>query len=122
MSPGVIVAFLLTGTAAHAQGHGPKPPKAPKPLVLAEQGSFYVGGAIQFRDPNSTTPGDARFVPGDIAVDQMYVEYQVPHEQKYRYPIIMMHGGGHTGRCTRRRPMDGRAGTPASRGAGFRLT
>jgi hypothetical protein len=44
-----------------------------QPLVLAEQGSFYVGGTVEFRDPNSTTPGDARFVPGDIAVDHMYV-------------------------------------------------
>ena len=120
---GLIVAFLLTGAAAHAQGHGSKEskeskekkekkekePKASKLLVLDEQGSFYVGGAIQFRDPNSTTPGDARFVPGDIAVDQMYVEYQVPHEQKYRYPVIMMHGGGHTGKVYETTP-DGREG------------
>src|SRR5439155_19347584 len=60
---GSTVAFLLTGAAAHAQGHGSrewkgpkekkekteKEPKASKLLVLDEQGSFYVGGAIQFR-------------------------------------------------------------------------
>ena len=79
------------------------------PLMLSEQGSFFVGGTIQFRDPNSTTENDPRFVPGDIAVDHMYVEYQIPVVRKYRYPIVMMHGGGHTGKTYETTP-DGREG------------
>jgi pimeloyl-ACP methyl ester carboxylesterase len=79
-------------------------------LVLKEQGTFYVGGTIDFRDPNSssTTP-DPRALPGNIAVNQMYVEYQVPAAQKYPYPIVFMHGGGHTGQHFRTTP-DGRQG------------
>jgi pimeloyl-ACP methyl ester carboxylesterase len=101
-----ILAFsaLLLG-AADLEGQAAKKP----PLVLAEQGSFYVGGTVEFRDPNSTTVNDARFGPGHIAVNQMYVEYQVPQDRKYRYPIIMMHGGGHTAKVFETTP-DGREG------------
>ena len=84
-------------------------PKKPEPLVLAEQGSFFVGGSIQFRDPNSSAAGDTRQVPGDIAVNQMFVEYQIPKEQAYRYPVVMLHGGGHTGKTYETTP-DGREG------------
>lgn len=80
------------------------------PLVLRRQGTFYVGGSIQFRDPNtsSTTP-DPRSLPGYIAVDQMYVEYQVPARRTFPFPIVFMHGGGHTGEYWRTTP-DGRQG------------
>lgn len=80
------------------------------PLVLKKQGTFYVAGSIEFRDPNtsSTTP-DPRSLPGFIAVDQMYVEYQIPARQTFPYPIVFMHGGGHTGEFWRTTP-DGREG------------
>jgi pimeloyl-ACP methyl ester carboxylesterase len=83
---------------------------ADDPLILKTQGTFYVGGSIEFRDPNtsSTTP-DPRSLPGNIAVHQMYVEYQVPELLKYNYPIVFMHGGGHTGQFFRTTP-DGREG------------
>src|SRR5262249_13783221 len=38
-----------------------------------------------------------------------YVEYQIPQEQKYQYPVIMMHGGGHSGKIWQTTP-DGREG------------
>jgi pimeloyl-ACP methyl ester carboxylesterase len=101
--------LLLAGTASQAQENDGKSGKRPKPFTLAEQGSFYVGGSIAFRDPNSTTVPDPRFGPGDIAVNQMYVQYQVPQDRKYRYPIIMMHGGGHTAKVYETTP-DGREG------------
>jgi pimeloyl-ACP methyl ester carboxylesterase len=80
------------------------------PLVLKEQGTFYVGGTVEFRNPNtsSTTP-DPRSLPGSIAVHQMYVEYQIPLLRRYKYPIVFMHGGGHTGEFFRTTP-DGRQG------------
>lgn len=80
------------------------------PLVLKKQGTFYVAGSIEFRNPNtsSTTP-DPRSLPGLIAVDQMYVEYQIPDRQTFPYPIVFMHGGGHTGEFWRTTP-DGREG------------
>jgi pimeloyl-ACP methyl ester carboxylesterase len=39
----------------------------------------------------------------------MYVEYQIPESRKYKYPIVFMHGGGHTGQFFRTTP-DGRDG------------
>ena len=99
--------LLLQGTVGSAQS---RPPKPHKPLHLAEQGTFYVGGSIQFRTPNSSTNiSDPRSLPGNIAVDQMYVEYQIPEDMKYKYPIVFMHGGGHTGEFFRTTP-DGREG------------
>jgi pimeloyl-ACP methyl ester carboxylesterase len=95
---------LLGGTAARAQ-----PATKPRPFTLLEQGSFYVGGSVEFRDPNSTTVNDQRFVPGNIAVNHMYVQYQIPAKRKYRYPIILVHGGGHTSKVYEMTP-DGREG------------
>jgi pimeloyl-ACP methyl ester carboxylesterase len=39
----------------------------------------------------------------------MYVEYQIPEVLKYKFPIVFMHGGGHTGEFFRTTP-DGREG------------
>jgi len=68
------------------------------PLMIAEQGFFFVGG---------------RYVPvannDHIMADQMYVHYQIPHERKHPYPIIMIHGGGQTANNFESTP-DGREG------------
>lgn len=102
--------LLVTANAAAAQTAEPTAgaAHAKAPLVLKAQGTFFVGGKIEHRSPNSSIP-DKKFVDGDIAVDQMYVEYQVPENLKYRYPIIMLHGGGHSGDVYRTTP-DGREG------------
>jgi pimeloyl-ACP methyl ester carboxylesterase len=85
-------------------------PKSTRNLVLKEQGTFYVGGTIEFRAPNtSSTAPDPGYSSGTIAVNQMYVEYQVPAVQKYLYPIVFVHGSGHTGQYFRTTP-DGREG------------
>ncbi|HEY1543302.1 MAG TPA: alpha/beta hydrolase [Xanthobacteraceae bacterium] len=55
------------------------------PLVIAKQGYFYVGGRIDHT------------VEGAPMVGQMYVEYQIPHERKHSFPIVMIHGGSQTG-------------------------
>jgi pimeloyl-ACP methyl ester carboxylesterase len=97
--------LLLASVPAYGQHQ-----KKHAPLHLAEQGTFYVGGKIEFRSPNSSTDiNSPRSLPGNIAVHQMYVEYQVPLKTKYRFPIVFMHGGGHTGEFFRTTP-DGREG------------
>src|SRR5262245_19332577 len=80
------LAGVLVGSPAAlaAPGGTPGPnPDAPGQnlLVLKQQGTFYVGGTIEYRSPNSsiTVTGDPRSLPGNIAVHQMYVEYQVPN-------------------------------------------
>ena len=58
---------------------------AAEPLVIAEQGYFFVGGKY-------ATTRD-----GQISVGQMFVQYQVPQHRRHAYPVVMWHGGGQTG-------------------------
>jgi hypothetical protein len=46
------------------------------PLVIAKQGSFFVGGRDIHSDTLSSLP--AREPTGTITVEQMYVRYQIP--------------------------------------------
>lgn len=56
-----------------------------RPLSIADQGCFFVGG--NYVD----TP------QGRISGGQMYVQYQIPAQQAHPYPVVMIHGGGQTG-------------------------
>lgn len=58
---------------------------ADHPLTLADQGCFFVGGQYAEDEEGRTMAG------------QMFVQYQVPQEQRFPYPIVMIHGGGQTG-------------------------
>ena len=61
-----------------------------KPLVLASQGSFFVGGETKNL---GTIAGRGGPVPaGDVTVNQMYVSYQVPPGGERRLPVVMVHG------------------------------
>jgi pimeloyl-ACP methyl ester carboxylesterase len=77
-----------------------------RPLVLKEQGSFYVGGEL-FTIPARAASGPVQ--PGIISINHAYVQYQIPDNKEYRYPILMVHGGGHTGKTYETTP-DGREG------------
>jgi pimeloyl-ACP methyl ester carboxylesterase len=68
-----------------------------QPLVIAKQGSFYVGGRY-------VTEQD-----GQIMTGQMYVRYQIPQNLKHKYPIVFIHGGGTAGALWEETP-DGREG------------
>jgi pimeloyl-ACP methyl ester carboxylesterase len=60
------IILLSAGAAAPADD------RSAAPLAVAKQGFFYVGGKA--------------------AVDQMFVEYQIPAKIKSPYPIVMVHG------------------------------
>src|SRR5262245_35300196 len=62
-----------------------------KPLVLAEQGSFFVGGESKPLAPaaNANAKG---FGAGDVTVNQMYVQYQSPVNALQHVPVVMVHG------------------------------
>ena len=55
-----------------------------KPLVLASQGSFFVGG-----ETRTLTGGPGA---GDITVNQMYVQFQIPLNASRHVPVVMVHG------------------------------
>src|SRR5262245_8917575 len=67
------------------------------PLVIHKQGYFFVGGKY-------FTCAEGQFMAG-----QMYVEYQIPMQLRYPFPIVMWHGGGQSGMCYKGTP-DGREG------------
>src|SRR5579864_6329991 len=64
-------------------------------LPLKEQGSFFVGGRTVFTDAltGSTTGFLGNGInTGNITVDQMYVQYQVPEAADSHVPVVMVHG------------------------------
>ena len=78
---------LVLAAAAFAQ-------RQPKPLVLAEQGSFFVGGETKALPPPPANAPQGRggFGTGDITVNQMYVQYQIPENGNRHAPVVMVHG------------------------------
>jgi pimeloyl-ACP methyl ester carboxylesterase len=105
-------AALLCASAAvaDAQERGSGRGSRRGSLVVAEQGSFSVGGHTvkgegvfdPTKSPAGTNEGQTFWV------DQMYVQYQKP-ENPRRYPLVLVHGGGGTGRVWESTP-DGREG------------
>ena len=83
-----------------------------KPLVIEDQGSFYVGGVPKVTNyaagpaagPNQT------LAPNQITIGQMYVQFQIPQDKMRNMPpVIMVHGSTHTGASLESTP-DGREG------------
>jgi hypothetical protein len=59
------------------------------PLTIKTQGSFFVGGESKhLEEPSAHAP--AR--DGDITVNQMYVQYQIPMMGDRHVPLVMVHG------------------------------
>jgi len=56
---------------------------AERPLVLADQGCFFVGG--RYAEAGS-----------EAMTGQMFVQYQIPARRTCDYPLVMIHGGGQT--------------------------
>ncbi len=96
-----IAAVAVAGVGALVASLRPAPaldpPPAAEPLVIARQGWFFAGGAIDTARPGSPTVG------------HMYVEFQIPHKVTHPYPVVMIHGGSQTGTNFTGTP-DGREG------------
>lgn len=101
------VAFALAGTLVLVTSSTGT--QAAQPLKIAEQGSFFVGGEQVFSETGNDTRVISSRNPGTTTINQMYVQYQIPQNQKFKYPIILMHGGGHEGKVYEMTP-DGREG------------
>jgi len=81
---GALLIWSVLAIAAGAQA------KKSTPLVLKEQGSFFVGGEKKTIAQPAFGPGPAQ--SGDITVNQMYVQYQVPEKGDQHVPVVMVHG------------------------------
>ena len=77
----IVMAFPSTGMAQS------------KPLVLASQGSFFVGGESKTsKELTSSTSGPGAGETGDVTINQMYVQYQTPVNGSQHTPVVMVHG------------------------------
>lgn len=108
-------AVLLVAMAATlpAQERGRMKKFLTKPLVIEDQGSFFIGGVPKVTKyatvPPPTDPNQG-YVPSQITIGQMYVQFQIPASKKQNMPpVIMVHGSSHTGACLESTP-DGREG------------
>jgi hypothetical protein len=82
-----------------------------KPLVIEDQGSFFIGGVPKVTN-YATLPGpnNPTGAPNQITIGQMYVQFQIPANKKAKAPpVIMVHGSTHTAACLESTP-DGREG------------
>lgn len=81
LSGAALLAGAMPGTApAHGRA------RLDEPLVIAEQGQFWVGAKPLHTDGGTVASGE-----------QMYVWYQIPAEVTQPYPIVLVHGGGGQG-------------------------
>src|SRR5580698_7586210 len=84
-----------------------------KPLVIEDQGSFFIGGVPKITNyaspPAPNAPSQAP-TPNQIVIGQMYVQFEIPVTKKRNAPpVIMVHGSSHTAACLESTP-DGREG------------
>ena len=93
----VAIGAIMSNAAASSLGG---------PLVLADEGSFFVRGTNErsdFADLRGPTP-----VAGMIRTGQMYVQFKIPAKSN-GIPVILVHGANHSGVTYETTP-DGREG------------
>jgi len=83
--------LFITAAIAGSISAEDKRHETPKPLVLASQGSFFVGGESKTVSLPGLGPG-APVVPGEVTINQMYVQYQIPPTGPRHVPVVMVHG------------------------------
>jgi pimeloyl-ACP methyl ester carboxylesterase len=79
------LAILVAAAVATVTGQTTR-----SPLVIKEQGSFFVGGENRTMTQPGFGPGPAQ--SGEITVNQMYVQYQIPVKGDQHVPVVMVHG------------------------------
>src|SRR5712671_1979566 len=104
--------FLLAAMTAGvlAQENGKTRKFLKKPLVIEDQGSFFIGGVAKVTSYATVPPPNQTLAPNQITIGQMYVQFQIPATKKANMPpVIMVHGSSHTAACLESTP-DGREG------------
>jgi hypothetical protein len=66
--------------------------KDDKPLVIASQGSFFVGGESKSIAGAAPAQGRGGAPAGEVTINQMYVQYQIPPNGDRHLPVVMVHG------------------------------
>jgi hypothetical protein len=117
---GLCLAFVAVALTAGMSAQSAKPKRfLMGPLVIEDQGSFFIGGvpkvtehALRAPTGPGVPPPAQPFVPTpqQITIGQMYVQFQIPAKKNGTgWPVIMVHGSSHTAACLESTP-DGREG------------
>jgi hypothetical protein len=113
--------FVMVFGALTAGVSGQSRPKRflTAPLVIEDQGSFFIGGVPKVTEHAVRAPSGPGvpaltqpFVPTpqQITIGQMYVQFQIPAKKNGTgWPVVMVHGSSHTAACLESTP-DGREG------------
>src|SRR5881296_4370434 len=107
-----VIVFLLAGATVLAENGNKTKKFLTKPLVIEDQGSFFIGGVPKVTNYATLPPANAPntpITPNQITIGQMYVQFQIPARKKPGPPVIMVHGSSHTAACLESTP-DGREG------------
>jgi hypothetical protein len=108
----LVLALTVTASLAVAEDAPHLKRFLTKPLVLEDQGSFFIGGAPKVTTyASAPTPNNPNTsLPNQITIGQMYVQFEIPATKKRGMPpVIMVHGSSHTAACLESTP-DGREG------------
>jgi hypothetical protein len=105
------MSLLAVAGVAAAENAPPMKKFLTKPLVIEDQGSFFIGGVPKVTNyAAARTPNNPNPAPNQITIGQMYVQFQIPQTKKRGTPpVIMVHGSSHTAACLESTP-DGREG------------
>lgn len=115
--PACAFGVMLAAAAPIISAQTPQKRFLTAPLVIEDQGSFFIGGVPKVTEhatvpPAPGAPPTAAAAVGlhQITIGQMYVQFQIP-AKKYGagWPVIMVHGSSHTAACLEATP-DGREG------------
>jgi pimeloyl-ACP methyl ester carboxylesterase len=80
----LLLCLVCAATAPSAQV------KKNTPLTIRDQGSFFVGGENKTVTQPAAGPIPAQ--SGEITINQMYVQYQIPMRGSQHVPVVMVHG------------------------------
>src|ERR1700676_696658 len=79
--------LLVTIAAAATVGESNSAKKfLTKPLLIEDQGSFFIGGVPKVTNyatvPQPNNPSQSANAPNQITIGQMYVQFQIPARKK----------------------------------------
>ncbi len=93
--PRVVLAAALTVAMSAAAN-------AAEPIALRDMGSFHIGGRLA--EISGKPVKEITFTPGGVPakvdpngtyqVEQMYVQYFLPANERGAYPLLLWHGCG----------------------------
>src|SRR5437762_4786035 len=103
-----LIVFVLAAATVLAEDGNRTKKFLTKPLVIEDQGSFFIGGVPKVTKYATVPPAadpNQGYIPSQITTGQMHVQFQIPATKKQNMPpVIMVHGSSHTAACLEATP------------------